>query len=167
MKFLTTTLLIALFSFQTSFGQDTTKRINTAWTTLKTQIQIRTDVVNNLTIILSKSNKVDKELLNTAELFSIDLYKYIDTLNFIEWGAISLARDKNGKLERALSEILVMIQNQDKPTTNNQLQGLLLKLRACNSKIHSAKMVYDELCNELGRDDLIFGRYVYMPQPRF
>ena len=156
MKLFITFISLYLFSFQTIYGQDTTAQINTAWTNLKTQLQRRTDIVSNLTSILSKSTKVDKEQLNNSKLFSIDLFKYIDTLSFKDSLTISLASTKNNKLTQALSRTLATLENDKKFSSANQLQGLLMQLEVCENRITLAKREYNDVCKEYGKIDLLF-----------
>ena len=157
MKLITTIFFIILFSVQTSYGQDTTTQINTAWINLKTQLQRRTDIVSNLTSILSKSTKVDKEQLNNSKAFSIDLFKYVDTLNFKDSLSISLANGKNNRLTQALARTLATLENDKKLMSDNQLQGLLMQLEGCENRIALAKREYNDVCKEYGKADLLFG----------
>lgn len=157
MKLITTFILFFFFSFQTIYGQDTTAQINTAWTNLKIQLQRRTDIVSNLTSILYKSTKVDKEQLNNSKLFSIDLFKYVDTLSFKDSLTISLASIKNNKLTQALSRTLASLENDKKLRSDNQLQGLLMQLEGCENRIALAKREYNDVCKEYGKTDILFG----------
>lgn len=157
MKLITTFILLCFFSFQAIYGQDTTAQINTAWSNLKTQLQRRTDIVSNLTSILSKSTKVDKEQLNNSKLFSIDLFKYVDTLSFKDSVTISLASTKNNKLTQALARTLATLENDKKLRSDNQLQGLLMQLEGCENRIALAKREYNDVCKEYGKTDLLFG----------
>lgn len=157
MKLILTFILLCFFSFQTIYGQDTTARINMAWTNLKTQLQRRTDIVSNLTSILSKSTKVDKEQLNNSKVFSIDLFKYVDTLSFKDSVTISLASTKNNKLTQALARTLATLENDKKLRSDNELQVLLMQLEGCENRIALAKQEYNDLCKEYGKTDLLFG----------
>jgi LemA protein len=157
MKLITTFILLFFFSSQTTYGQDTTAQINTAWTNLKTQLQRRTDIVSNLASILSKSTKVDKEELNNSKLVSIDLFKYLDTLRLKDSLTISLASTKNNKLTQALARTLATLENDKKLSADDQLQGLLMKLEGCENRIALAKRAYNDVCKEYGKTDLLFG----------
>lgn len=157
MKFIAKTIFIILLSFQRSYGQDTTTQINTAWTNLKTQLQRRADIVNNLTSFLSKSTKVDKEQLNNSKVFSIDLFKYVDTLSFIDSLSISLANNKNNRLTQALARTLASLENDTKLRSDSQLQGLFTQLEGSENRIALAKREYNEVCKEYGKTDLLFG----------
>ncbi len=157
MKLVTTFILLFFFSFQTIYGQDTTAHINTAWTNLKTQLQRRTDIVSNLTSILSKSTKVDKEQLNNSKLYSIDLFKYVDTLSYKDSLTISLASNKNNKLTQALARTLATLEDDKKLRSDNQLQGLLMQLEGCENRIALAKRDYNNVCKVYGKTDLLFG----------
>ncbi|MFN8306975.1 MAG: LemA family protein [Ferruginibacter sp.] len=157
MKLGTTILLVILLSFQKSYGQDTTVLINTAWTNLKTQLQRRTDIISNLTSILSTSTKIDKEQLNNCKVFSIDLFKYVDTLSFKDSLSISLASGKNHRLTQALAKTLATLENDKRLRSDNQLQGLIMQLEGCENRIALAKREYNETCKEYNKTDLLFG----------
>ena len=156
MKLITTFILLYLFSYQTIYGQDTTAQINKAWTNLKTQLQKRAGIISNLTSILSKSTKVDKEQLNNSKLFSIDLFNYVDTLSFKDSLTISLASMKNNKLTQALAKTLATLENNKKFRSDKQLQGLLMQLEGCENRIALAKRDYNSVCEEYGKTNLLF-----------
>ena len=71
-----------IFISQSCFGQDTTALINSNWTNLKTRLQRRTDIIFNLTTVLSKSKKIDKVELKNLKTYAIDLFNHVDTLTF-------------------------------------------------------------------------------------
>jgi LemA protein len=169
MKLTTTIFFIILLSFQISYGQDTTALINKEWTNLKTQLQRRTDIISNLTSILSKSTKVDKEQLNNSKVFSIDLFKYVDTLSFKDSLSISLASDKNSRLTQALARTLATLENDKKLRSDNQLQGLLMQLEGCENRVALAKREYNEVCKQYGKTELLFGsdKVEKAPEVRF
>jgi hypothetical protein len=73
-----------------SFGQDSTCQIDASWAGLKTQLQRRSNIAGNLTVVLSRS-KVDKKQLNSLKESANDLCKYIDALYLRDSVAISLA----------------------------------------------------------------------------
>jgi len=157
MKYFTTFLLLVLFSFQTSFGQDTTAQINTRWNNLKTQLQRRTDIVSDLVNILSQSEKVDKEQLSKSKNLAIDLFKYVDTLTFKDSLTISLANEKNNRLTKALARTLATSDKDKELRSNKELSALFMQLEACENRIALTKRDYNDICSEYKRTDLLFG----------
>ena len=148
---------LLLLASQNCFGQDTNSIINESWTTLKTQLQRRTDIVSNLTSLLSKSSKVDKEQLNNSKVLAVDLFKYIDTLNIKDSLSVSLVSVKNNKLTQALARTIVTLENDKKFRSNNEVNGLLMQLEGCENRIALAKREYNEICKEFKKADLLFG----------
>ncbi len=149
--------VLSILISQSCFGQDTTALINTSWTNLKTQLQRRTDLISNLTNVLSKSKKVDKVELKNSKTYSIDLFNYIDTLTFKDSLTISLANAKNNQLTQAISRTLVTLEKDIKFKNKNEVSGLLMQLEGCENRIALAKREYNEICKEYQRADLYFG----------
>ena len=150
--------IFSLFLFaQNSFAQDTTSSINESWANLKTQLQRKTHIANDLVASLSKSQKVDKEQLNNLKSFAVELFKYVDTLTHKDSLSISLANDKNDRLTQAIAKILVSVENNDKFKGNKEVIGFIMQLEGCENRIAIAKMEYNKLCKEYGRSDLFFG----------
>ena len=142
---------------QSCFGQDTTTLINSNWTHLKTQLQRRTDIIFNLTTVLSKSKKVDKVELKNLKTYSIDLFNHVDTLTFKDSLSISLANTKNNRLTQAISRTLVTLENDMKFKNKNEVSRLLMQLEGCENQIALARLEYNEACKKYQRPHLYFG----------
>ena len=142
---------------QSCFGQDTTALINSNWTNLKTRLQRRTDIISNLTTVLSRSKKIDKVELQNLKTYSIDLFNHVDTLTFKDSLSISLANTKNNKLTQAISRTLVTLENDMKFKNKNEVSRLLMQLEGCENQIALARLDYNEACKEYQRPCLYFG----------
>ena len=142
---------------QSCFGQDTTALINSNWTNLKTRLQRRTDIISNLTTVLSRSKKNDKVELQNLKTYSIDLFNHADTLTFKDSLSISLANTKNNKLTQAISRTLVTLENDMKFKNKNEVSRLLMQLEGCENQIALARLEYNEACKEYQRPCLYFG----------
>ena len=160
---------LLLLASQNCFGQDTISIINASWTNLKTQLLRRADIVSNLTGLLSKSSKIDKEQLNNSKVFAVDLFKYVDTLNKKDSLSVSLASIKNNKLTQALARTIVTLENDSKLRSNNDVNGLLMQLEGCENRMALAKRAYNETCKKFKRTDLLFGpdQRVKAPEVKF
>ena len=141
---------------QSCFGQDTTALINSNWTNLKTRLQRRTDIIFNLTTVLSKSKKVDKVELKNLKTYSIDLFNHVDTLTFKDSLSISLANTKNNRLTQAISRTLVTLENDMKFKNKNEVSTLLMQLEDCENQIALARLQYNETCKKYERAYLYF-----------
>ena len=142
---------------QSCFGQDTTALINSNWTNLKTRLQRRTDIISNLTTVLSRSKKIDKVELQNLKTYSIDLFNHVDTLTFKDSLSISLINTKNNKLTQAISRTLVTLENDMKFKNKNEVSRLLMQLEGCENQIALARLEYNEACKEYQRPYLYFG----------
>lgn len=103
MKLITIIFCLLTLFFQTTYTQDTTAVINSAWVNLKTQIQRRTDIVNTMVNTISRTNKIDKDQLFICKEISTHLFSYVDTLSVKDSLTISAASSENNRLTQALS----------------------------------------------------------------
>jgi LemA protein len=138
-----------------TYGQDSTCQINASWTDLKTQLKRRSDIVSNLTVVLSNL-KTDKELLNNLKIAAIDVFKYVDTLSLRNSVAVSLAATKNNKLTESLGRTLITTENNKKISSNKEFINLLMQLEGCENRIVVAKQDYNNACKICNRTDLVF-----------
>ena len=138
-----------------SFGQDTTCHINASWTGLKTQLQRRSDIAVNLTVVLSRS-KAENKQLNNFKASAIDLSKFIDTFYLKDSVTVSLAAIKNEKLTESLARTLITTENDKKIRSDTAFIDLLMQLEGCENRIALAKQDYNNACKMCHRTDLQF-----------
>ena len=148
--------MLLLFG-QPIFAQDSALLINNQWTVLKTQIRKRAALAINLSDILVKSSKINKEELMLSKNNSKDLINYLDTLNSKDSISIAMTFEKNENLTRALTRTLSNLDNNDKYYSNKEFSNILLQLEAMENRIVLEKMEYNDICKEYKRFDLLFG----------
>lgn len=155
---LTFKLIISFFIFsQTCIAQDTTKAVNDAWANLKTQLQRRTDIVNNIANVLAKSKQVDQMELTKAKGLAVDLFKYTDTLKTLDSLSIFYVNALNTDLTQALARTLVTLERDQKLRSSASVQDLLVQLEGIENRIMVAKMDYNDICSDNNKKELFFG----------
>jgi LemA protein len=149
-------LLSLLFLSQASMAQETTKSVNDAWTSLRTQLRRRTDLVINLTNSLSTSTHVDQEELKKAKNLAADLFRLTDTVKTLDSVSISFASGLNANLTQVLGRTLVTLEEDQKLKNSNLVRDLQLHLEATENRLNLARIIYNEACTKVNRQDLLF-----------
>ena len=144
-----------LFSLN-CLGQDTLSSNNSYWVNLKTQLQKRTEIVNDLTKLLSNPQKINKQLLDNLKKVNIDFNKYLDTLKIINTQTISIASSKNNRLVLSIMKVLIELEKNRTLTKNKKIIEFQGKLEGCENRIAMLKREYNDNCEKNQKSYLQF-----------
>ena len=72
--------------------------------------------------------------------------------------SISLANDKNNKLSQSIATTFLAVENNNKSRGDKKVFEFMMQLEGCENRIAIAKMEYNKLCKESGKNDLLFGK---------
>lgn len=156
--------LFTLLCMQNIFAQD--YDIDKNWVNLKTQFTLRNDIIKDLANLISKSSG-EKKQLDELKMVSVDFFNYIDTLKQINSLTVSIAKLKVDKLEKAIEETFLKLEDNKRVMNKNSVLDLITQLESSENRITVAKAKYNEACNHQKRADLFFGRPDEIPVVRF
>ncbi len=155
-------LLLLIITAQTILAQDLivpdTTIINKNWRDLKSALRSKTDLVARITRTLAKYPNVDKKQLNTSSSYALDLASFLDTLINNDSITINKLDLLNNNLTDPLSRTLATLQSNPQFTNTNAFSRLVSQWAGINSRIVYTRQTYNDICLQLNRSDLLFGR---------
>ncbi len=148
-------LIILLFVYTNTNGQDSLSDVTKNWTKLKIQFEKRADILTKFANELSKSAMADKQNLNELKSASIEFIHYIDQLNTEDSISLASAQLKNKHLNETIMKTLIQVENT-KLRTSSIYVNLQAQLEGCENRIALANREYNETCIKYNRKDLMF-----------
>jgi hypothetical protein len=139
-----------------SIGQDSLEVLMNSWLKLKTQLQRRTDITINLASVISKSGNADKDLIEMIKSTARDLSLFIDSTKNLDSVTVQETYQKNNSLTQALSKALVVLMDDTKLKSQEELRNLQMQIEMAENRVVVAKRNYNDICVERKRPDLIF-----------
>ena len=148
-------ILLALLLVQHSFGQDTSKLLNTTWQTLKAQLSRRTNLSNRLAKILEPNEKPDTSIIEQLKANTVLLRDLLD-LDKIDSITITKIHDRNDSLSISISKGVDVLQTDKSLIPTNEFEDIAIQLEGTENRIYIAIRDFNEICKNNGRYDLYF-----------
>jgi LemA protein len=136
------------------------------WIELKATLESRISVIDNLVDLLSKSDKVDKDLITATKKNTSYLFQVIDPITEVDQEFIAYASKINDKATLAIAKTLASLENDPQFRKRNDVMELLTKLEGIENRLSVQKDNYNNLCKELGKPNLMFGSTIAEKSPQ-
>ena len=139
-------------------GQDSLTVLLDSWIKLKSQLQRRTDIIINIVSVVSKSSKMDEDILKNVKSIAADFSLFIDSSKNLDSLTVKTTYQKSQGVAVALSKMIVMLENDSIHKSQDEYINLQVQLEAAENRIVAAKRNYNEICFNYKREDLIYDR---------
>lgn len=152
-KIITITILF-LFQSLNVFSQED-REINHNWSNVKTQLELKTEVILKFTGKVKKSKIIDQSELKQTEIYNTELKKVLEN-KILNQATVSEIRKKNNELNTHLVRILVGLESDFKLTNDDSVMSLYDQLSNSEIQILAAIKKHNQSCVKQNKKELIF-----------